>query len=477
MENKQKDAERKKRERSLETTENKQKDAERKKRERSLETMEHKRKDAERKKTERKRKKSRKIASAKKGEKWEDIETAKQNFQTAMQDGPSYVCTVCHRLMYKCSVKHISAESLETRYKRTARSVLAEVFQCHENYGSFVCNTCDCALLHGKIPAQAKINGLQLDTVPEELRYLTPLERQLISTRIPFMKIVSLPRGRQCALHGPVVNVPATFDKICTLLPRIPKSAGLLRIKLKRQLKYKGHCMYQMVRPEVIKKALEWLQANNILYKDVTENYRWQEEWSEQEEDLWHAMTSASVDESTTLHAAKPLHTQTAMGENREQSVENYENLTQDMEPDEDDEDQTKCDQPLTNNDSCTAKGENKQKLPSTSAATSDDDCHHQEDQVALDRDIATCGNPLDSCFHVNNIESKTISIAPAEGETPLPIFLDEVFEEGCNPDKYPYGRGGLTVNRKTKITAKNTLTKEFLMLMVGLSEMCNICT
>jgi len=28
------------------------------------------------------------------------------------------------------------------------------------------------------------------------------------------------------------------------LQPEIPKSVGLLRIKQKRQLKYKGHCMY-----------------------------------------------------------------------------------------------------------------------------------------------------------------------------------------------------------------------------------------
>ena len=121
------------------------------------------------------------------------------------------------------------------------------------------------------MPCQAVANGLQLDDIPEPLQQLTSLERQLLATRIPFMKLVNLIRGRQRSLHGPVVNVPAMFDRVCSLLPRIPETAGLIRVKLKRQLKYKGHFMYQMVRPDVVKKALNWL-LKTTLYQNVQRN-------------------------------------------------------------------------------------------------------------------------------------------------------------------------------------------------------------
>jgi len=112
---------------------------------------------------------------------------------------------------------------------------------------TYVCYTCDGNLKYGRMPCQSKANGLDLDNIPTELQGLTSLERQLLAPRIPFMKQVNLPRGKQRSLHGPVVNEPAKFNKVCSLLPRIAKTAGLIRIKLKRQLKYKGHFMYQMV--------------------------------------------------------------------------------------------------------------------------------------------------------------------------------------------------------------------------------------
>jgi len=127
-----------------------------------------------------------------------------------------------------------------------------------------------------------------------------------------------------------------------------------------------------------------------------------------------------------------------------------------DVKPD-DDHDQTMCqtnDESSTmNSEICDFKATNRDELQSASTTAPVD--KEQEDQAAPDRDTATRGNPLDSCFHINNIESKTISIAPAKGETPLPIFPDKVFKEGCNPDKYAYGTGGLAANRTTKLTAK----------------------
>jgi len=273
-----------------------------------------------------------------------------------------------------------------------------------------------------------------------------------------------------------------------------------------------------MVRPAAIKKALQWLQANNILYKDVTLNDKWQEKWSEHDPDLWQAMTT-TLDESNSDCTENTVQADGKMGKSREQSAPHdyyssmldveqddktishtnvkqptikseicdlqgpdqdklHNNSMSDVEPD-DDYDQTMC---QTNGESSTMKTEicdlkatNRDKLQSASTTAPVD--NDQENQGTLDRDTATRGNPLDSCFYINNIESKTISIAPKEGEILLPNFLDKVFEESSNPDKYPYNTKRLAANRTTKLTAKNISIKEFLTLTVALLEMCNIYT
>ena len=65
------------------------------------------------------------------------------------------------------------------------------------NNQGWICRTCDSALMKGKMPIQAKANGLTLDEVPQELSDLNSLELRLISMRIPFMKMIALPRGQQ----------------------------------------------------------------------------------------------------------------------------------------------------------------------------------------------------------------------------------------------------------------------------------------
>ena len=74
----------------------------------------------------------------------------------------------------------------------------------------WICSTCHRKLKQGKIPAQSKINNLDLDPVPDELSELNSIEIRLVSKRIPFMKMVALPRGRQTAIHGPAVNILKT---------------------------------------------------------------------------------------------------------------------------------------------------------------------------------------------------------------------------------------------------------------------------
>ena len=120
------------------------------------------------------------------------------------------------------------------------------------------------------MPAQSWANGLMLTDPPEELHDLRPLELRLISQRIPFMKMVSPPKGKQKAIHGPAINIPTKLDDVCTLLPRMPSDAHILPMKLKRKLVYKGHYLYDFIRPQKVIGALSWLKANNPLYHNIT---------------------------------------------------------------------------------------------------------------------------------------------------------------------------------------------------------------
>ena len=95
-----------------------------------------------------------------------------------------------------------------------------------------ICFTCHNALKRKKLPSQAKANGLELHDVPLELKDMKFLEVRLISKRIPFMKLVALPRGRQHAIHGPAVNVPTTLTPVCKVLPPLQDDFPM---KLKRK--------------------------------------------------------------------------------------------------------------------------------------------------------------------------------------------------------------------------------------------------
>ena len=73
---------------------------------------------------------------------------------------------------------------------------------------------------------QAKANHLQLDPIPEELSNLNALELRLISLRVPFLKMVALPAGKQRSIQGPSVNVPSKLDSLMYYAPQIAYTVG-----------------------------------------------------------------------------------------------------------------------------------------------------------------------------------------------------------------------------------------------------------
>ena len=152
----------------------------------------------------------------------------------------------------------------------------------------------------GKVPTQGLKNNLTLEDVPFELKDLRPLETRLLCLRIPFMKLVALPKGGQMAIHGSAVNVPSKLQPIATLLPRLPDAAEVIPLKLKRKLVYDGHYMHEYVRPQKVMAALKWLKQNNPHYKDVDICLDWVSHWQKEEPDLWNAMVTPGSNEAVT---------------------------------------------------------------------------------------------------------------------------------------------------------------------------------
>ena len=227
-----------------------------------------------------------------------------QEFLAKVKVGPDCVCTCCHRMMYKHSVHGFNPD----KYTKASPELLGEL--CEHIYVTsegkqWVCKTCDGALSRGNLPMQAKANGMQLDSEPAELSCLNALEQRLISLRVPFMKMVALPSGKQRCIHGPAVNVPSKIDRVCTMLPRLPSECELVPLKLKRKLSYKGHYLYDYVSPQKLINALKWLKANNPLYADVDIADDWVESAAADDEELVMSMLeqpeSMEYDDNTSI--------------------------------------------------------------------------------------------------------------------------------------------------------------------------------
>ena len=77
-------------------------------------------------------------------------------------------------------------------------------------------------------------------------------------------------KGQFAKIKGAICNVPIeAADTICNLLPRGIDSNGLVLLKLKRKLCYRGHVLFESVRPEVVHAVLNYLKQNNPAYNNV----------------------------------------------------------------------------------------------------------------------------------------------------------------------------------------------------------------
>ncbi|CAB4007412.1 ATP-dependent DNA helicase PIF1 [Paramuricea clavata] len=174
-----------------------------------------------------------------------DIDMCIEKFKKQIKSGQFYICCVCNRTLYKKSVVILQ----KNKYPRQDCFVL----QCSFDGKNYICKTCHAKLLKGQQPCQAVVNNLFVDETPTELAALEKLEQILVAQRIVFEKIVIKDNKEKL--------------KVQYVIP--PDRSGIILLKLKRKLQFRGHVYFQAVRPQFVISALNWLVANNPLYRNI----------------------------------------------------------------------------------------------------------------------------------------------------------------------------------------------------------------
>ena len=66
-------------------------------------------------------------------------------------------------------------------------------------------------------------------------------------------------------ISGTICNVLIDTINVTSMLPQPADSNGLIFIKLKRKLEYRGHVLFEPVRSVFLKSILNYLKTNNHL--------------------------------------------------------------------------------------------------------------------------------------------------------------------------------------------------------------------
>ena len=354
-----------------------------------------------------------------------------EQFKRDIREGPYYICVVCNRLLYRKAVLEFKKD------KYNCNSCLFTSVTSF-NGNMYICNTCHVTIKKkNKTPCQAVFNNLAVDELPCELAILEKLEQILVSQRIVFQKIVVMPKGQQRKIRGAICNVPVSCEETCQVLRRPPDSSGIIMLKLKRKLQFRGHVYFQAVRPEVVLHALQWLQRNNELYENVAINL----------ENIDRELSSLCVHEQEKgSDIASYSQNGVLVGDNcdgNDDICENEQSINEKCE-----KDKKHCSQD--------------EKLESDTCGDDDDDCE-REDPLNEHR-AATCETCLQSIIpdypitsddeeRARSAGNEIFSVAPGENKHPVSMMTDRHCEELAFPVLFPKGRFGYKMDRKEKLT------------------------
>jgi hypothetical protein len=406
----------------------------------------------------------------KKMQKFAKCETAIEKFYSDIKQLPNYICTCCRRLLYRRSMNKVSDLNTEvTHMCITGKKSVNDI--------EWICSTCLSYVKKDKIPPQANCNLMEVFPQPEVLKKLTTLERRLVSRRIPFMKLLALPKGKQSGIKGSVVNVPVSEDAVCSSLPRTPTDAGLIPLRLKRKIAYKSHYSFQYIRPNVVMEAASWLKENNHLYQSSNYVCDWIHRCNVEDSELWKDLTQTE-NNSNNLSSELPLPmeitniNETQIPETEDEDgqiqsgtdihgIDNKVGNLQRTESRQNQNVQGRYEQ-VHGNEYCNSKIKT-MEVHNIQTENNQDNVEddYTEDPVSKLRGVQfdICIQQTDPAATIDNI----INISPGEGKRPISILMDEHFEEYAFPHLLPNGKFGWNYTRPIKLSAKKYFQQRLL--------------
>ncbi|KAF0753083.1 ELKS/Rab6-interacting/CAST family member 1-like, partial [Aphis craccivora] len=137
--------------------------------------------------------------------------------------GLSEKCYSCHRLRFPSSVNKCNSDTfnrLEMSIPSDAKSTLT------------ICTSCHPHLKKSKVPPLYIGNGYELNSVPSSVTQLNQIEKQMVSLRLPFMKIFKCLRSDGFLIKGNVINVPIDLTKTTSILPRRAENLAAVKTQL-----------------------------------------------------------------------------------------------------------------------------------------------------------------------------------------------------------------------------------------------------
>ncbi|CAF1528348.1 unnamed protein product, partial [Rotaria sp. Silwood1] len=196
-------------------------------------------------------------------------------FRQVIQEGPDYVCISCQLALFRNQVIPFVEEKYITQ---NMSYEIKKHIQSYFMYSSsreqkWICKSCSDKIKKRQMPSRAVVNRLKVCEIPSELKRLNNLEKHLIALRLPFMKIVNLTSGKlssrlsQKGTKGPLHCVPSDVQDTVTTLPRPVDKSMMVRLQLKRRLKYKAVWEEQLINPNDVRDALFVLTKMHPGYK------------------------------------------------------------------------------------------------------------------------------------------------------------------------------------------------------------------
>ena len=323
------------------------------------------------------------------------IEKVLSKFYACIQLGPTSACTCCRRFMYASSLRNISDVIRESFLE-----VLGN-FTSNPSLGKQICTTCYGALKQNRLPAQSTMNQLEPEPIPDVLKNLCPLERQLVSKIIPFMQIYALPKGNQKGLKGQIVLVPVNvIDTICKLPRNAPRS-NLIALNLKRRLADLHSVTSQFIRPDFIEEALSYLCKNNKYYSDIQYDVTWKDDMQ----------LLNDIDGHCNDHSPVELAVQEELDSEAEVENQNSADIIEKL-------------------------------------------------NLARSLNTHTSLYPEEG---PNQISNEIVNIAPGEGCVPTSFFYRKSWESESNPVLFPTGNFSFNQDRQVKISVKKYINRRLL--------------